>query len=279
MLLRLACVFALLLNITGCTGFFFQPLKEHVFDPATVGFSYRDVNFEAADGTALHGWFFPAEGEQRGSLLFLHGNAENISTHFANVAWLTGAGFDVLAFDYRGYGRSSGSPDLAGLHQDAAAALESLIAQPEADPDRIAVLGQSLGGAVALGAVAESPHKGRLRALVVEGAFSDYRALAREKLAAFWLTWPLQWPLSLTIDNRYSPKAAAGALSPLPLLIIHGEEDDIVPPAHGDMLFEAAGEPKAIWRLPETGHIQAFATIEMRERLAAYLVDAFADGQ
>lgn len=268
---RLIAVMLLLVGLNGCTGFFFQPMKEHVVDPETIGFTYQDVDFEAGDGTRLHGWFFPAEGEQFGSLLFLHGNAENISTHFANVAWLAKSGFDVFAFDYRGYGHSSGSPDLDGLHQDVAAALDILMTIPEVDSDRIVVLGQSLGGALALTAIAGHPQKNRLRGLVVEGAFSDYQKIVREKLGGFWLTWPLQWPLSLAIDGRYRPTDAAASLAPLPLLIIHGQDDKIIPPVHSEILFAAASRPKTIWRLPGTGHIQAFATVGNRRRLVAFL--------
>ncbi|MDH3663054.1 MAG: alpha/beta hydrolase [Alphaproteobacteria bacterium] len=273
---RALAALTLLLGLSGCTGLFFQPMSEHVFDPKTIGFVYEDVTFEAADGVRLHGWFFPAEGERDGSVLFLHGNAENISTHFAGVAWLAKAGIDAFVVDYRGYGRSLGEPTLDGLHRDAAAALDTLIAMPGIEPERIAVFGQSLGGAVALGMVAASPHKDRLAALIVEGTLSDYRAIAREKLGDFWLTWPLQWPLGLTIDNRYSPTAAAALITPLPLLIIHGQEDEIVPPHHAEILFDAAKEPKTIWRPPDTGHIQAFATVAMRERLRDYLTALFA---
>ena len=92
MLCRLAAFLAMLVALSGCTGLFFQPLKEHVADPRAFGFTYEDVALDAADGTLLHGWFFPAEGERLGSLLFLHGNAENVSTHFASVAWLAEAG-------------------------------------------------------------------------------------------------------------------------------------------------------------------------------------------
>jgi len=267
---RLAAL-ALLLALGACTGLFFQPMKGHVFDPASIGFTYRDVDFEAVDGTALHGWYFPAEGEPSGSILFLHGNAENISTHFANVAWLAKSGFAVLVFDYRGYGRSAGSPDLGGLHLDVAAALDALLRQPETDPDRIAVIGQSLGAALALTAMAASPMKDRLRAVIIEGAFVGYPEIAREKLAAFWLTWPLQQPLSWTIDGRYSPLEAAAEIAPVPLLVILDEADTIIPPHHGEALFAAAGEPKTLWRLPGSGHIQALATVGNRHRLVEYL--------
>lgn len=272
----LAAAAVLVLGLSGCTGLFFQPQRELVFDPATIGLAYEDIDFAAADGTRLHGWFFEAKGERLGSVLFLHGNAENISTHFASVAWLPEAGFDAFVFDYRGYGRSEGVPTLEGLHQDATAALDWLIAMPGIEPEHVAVFGQSLGGAVALNTIAASPHKEKLGALIIEGAFSDYRGLTREKLANFWLTWPFQWPLSLTVDNRYSPKAAAAELTPLPLLVIQGQKDEIIPPHHAEVLHDAAKQPKTIWRPPNARHIQALATVAMRKRLRDYLISVTA---
>ena len=276
MVFRVVVYLAAFLGLTACTGLFFQPMIAHVHDPKTMGFVYEDVDFEAADGERLHGWFFPAEGKRLGSVLFLHGNAENISTHFANVAWLAEAGIDAFVFDYRGYGKSEGSPTLEGLHLDAAAALDALIAMDGVEPGRIAIFGQSLGGAVGLHMVAENSHKEHLAGLVVEGAFSGYRSIAREKLAEFWLTWPLQGPLGLTIDDSFSPLRAAADLAPLPLLLIHGQKDLVIPPHHGEALFDAASEPKTIWRPPNAGHIQALTSVRMRDRLRDYLTSIFA---
>jgi hypothetical protein len=208
--------------------------------------------------------------------LFLHGNAENISTHIASVAWLPGTGFNVLLVDYRGYGRSAGVPSLDGLHLDFRAALETLLAMPEIDPDRVVVFGQSLGGAIAITGLAGSTYKTKIRALIVEGAFAGYRALAREKLATFWPTWLLQWPLSLTIDDRHRPIDRIAELAPLPVLIVQGEADQIVPTHHGVALFARAGEPKELWLVPDTGHLQAFARPENRRRLRDYLAGILA---
>jgi uncharacterized protein len=268
---RLTGLALLALGLTSCTGLVFQPMRELVLTPGEIGLAWREVEFPTADGVRLDGWFLPARGPRQGSVLFLHGNAENISTHIASVAWLPAAGFDVLLFDYRGYGRSGGEPTLGGLQQDFAAALRTLLAMPEVDPERIVVLGQSLGGALAITGLAASPDRRRVRALVVEGAFTSLRALAREKLAGFWLTWPLQWPLSLTIDDRYRPIDVIGELAPMPILIIQGETDQVVPRQQGIALFEAAGQPKQLWLLPETGHIQAFARTENQRRLRDYL--------
>ena len=111
-----ACWFSLLvtLQLGACTSLLFYPQRELVLTPDRVGLAYRDVWFKAADGTRLHGWFLPAgmnvvRGEAC-TVLFLHGNAENISTHIGNVAWLPGKGYNVFLFDYRGYGRSAGEP-------------------------------------------------------------------------------------------------------------------------------------------------------------------------
>ena len=133
------------------------------------------------------------------------------------------------------------------------------------------VFGQSLGGSLAITALAASPRRDQVQALIVEGAFTSYRALAREKLAGFWPTWPLQAPLGLTIDDRYRPIDVIGKLAPLPLLIVQGEADRVVPPDHAVALYEAARPPKTLWLVPGAGHIGAFTTAASRAELLGYL--------
>jgi len=205
-------------------------------------------------------------------VLFLHGNAENISTHFANVAWMPAAGFNVLALDYRGYGGSQGRPSLPGVQLDIDAAMRALIARPDVDPGNIIVFGQSLGGALAIYYLAHSQFRDHVKALVVDSAFSDYERIGREKLAAAVITWPFQWFASIAIDNRYSPEAAIGMISPIPVLFIHGDADGIVPLHHSRRLYELAGFPKDLWVVPDAGHIQAIRMREVRARLTEYLI-------
>jgi fermentation-respiration switch protein FrsA (DUF1100 family) len=261
----------LAVSLTGCTQAFFQPHGHIVATPGQFGIDYQPVEFKAADGTALFAWFLPARGEPRASVLYLHGNAENISTHFANVAWMPAAGYNVLAFDYRGYGGSEGSPTLAGVQLDIDAAMRTLLARPDVDPRRIIIFGQSLGGALAIHYAANSAYRASVRAIVIDSAFSDYRRIVREKAASFFLTWPFQWLLTQTVDNDFTPAASVHAISPIPLLLIHGERDSVVPLEHSKRLYARAAEPKELWVVPDAGHIQAVRNKGLRKRLTEFL--------
>ena len=268
---RLLLIGLLSVGLLGCNGVFFIPYRAHVQTPKQLGLAFEDVYFQAGDGTPLHAWFLPAESKALGTILFLHGNAENISTHIMSVRWLPARGFNVFLLDYRGYGASAGDASLSGVQDDMNAALRTLLARNDVNPDRVVVFGQSLGGAIAIYNVAHSPYRQHIRALAVESTFASYRQITREKLADFWLTWPLQWPLSWTVTDEYSPSKAVAGVSPIPLLIIHGDRDPIVPLHHGQRLYELAREPRQLWVVPGGGHIQAFQSQIYRDRFVAYL--------
>jgi fermentation-respiration switch protein FrsA (DUF1100 family) len=265
-------IFLLLISLvlSGCSGLFFHPSRDMQEGPAVKLFSHRDIVFPSSDGVPIHGWYFPAENA-RGSILVLHGNAQNLSTHVNSVLWLVREGYNIFIIDYRGYGWSGGETDLAGAHRDADAALEKLFSLPETDPDRVVVLGQSLGGSIAVYTVTHSAHKDRIRALVIDSAFSSYRRIAREKLDSFWLTWPFQYPLSWTINDSYSAEKWIGQASPVPVLILHGLDDPVVPVNHGRLLSEAARQPKEFWLTARPGHVQSFGEEAVRKNLVDYL--------
>jgi fermentation-respiration switch protein FrsA (DUF1100 family) len=266
--LALFVAFLVAFGASGCTGAFFQPQRALFATPDRVGVRYETLRLRTVDGVELVAWFMPAVGKARATVLFLHGNAENISTHFMNVAWMPAEGFNVLALDYRGYGGSAGSPSLPGAQLDIDAALAALLARPDIDARRIVLFGQSLGGAFAIHYAAHGAHRGALRAVISDSAFADYQMIVSEKLADFVLLWPLQWLPRLSVDNDYAPLASIAEVSPLPLVLIHGEADTIVPPHHAQRLYEAAKAPKELWMLPGTGHIQSVRDPALRQRLA-----------
>jgi fermentation-respiration switch protein FrsA (DUF1100 family) len=229
------------------------------------------VYFTSSDGVKLSGWYFKRP-EARGTILVCHGNVENISTHVKLDLWLVEAGYNLFIFDYRGYGRSGGQPDVKGVHLDAEAALKTLVTRlPHPGNDRIIVFGKSLGGAIATHMVATSPYKGRVKALILDSVFSDYRMIAREKIADSIVGWPFQYPFSFLVNNDYSPMKKIKDIAPIPLLIVCGTDDRIVPGHHSRLLYDAASEPKELWVSSVPGHVKSFSDTMFREKLLSYL--------
>ncbi len=262
----------LLMLLPGCGSLFFYPGKQLYDNPSARRFSPEDVYFKTPDGLTLHGWFFQTTKPDAGAtILVLHGNAENLSTHVNSVLWLVPEGFNLFIFDYRGYGKSQGSPGIKGVHVDAEAALKALLSMPRVEKERIIVLGQSIGGAIGVYTVANTSYKERIAALVIDSAFSSYRRIAREKLSQFVMTWPFQYPLSFLFTDDYSPVKWIKQVSPVPLLIIHGEQDPVVPIHHGQILYDAAVQPKELWKSTVPGHVSSFADKRVREKLVRYL--------
>lgn len=274
-MLRSVVILACLALLQGCTSVFFQPQRTMVITPARLGLEYKDVYIQTPDGVRLHAWYLPARNKAKGTVLFLHGNAENISTHIASVYWLPAQDYNVLLPDYRGYGESAGTPTMQGLIADSETAIAWLAKRPDVHATGMAVFGQSLGGSLAVYAVAHTPFRSLIKTLIIDSAFSDYRRIAREKLASFWLTWAFQVPLSWTIDDQFSPIKAIADISPIPLLIIHSIHDPIVPIRHAEALYAAAKQPKQFWRIENGGHIQAMTHEEDRRRLTEYLDEKF----
>jgi alpha-beta hydrolase superfamily lysophospholipase len=151
------------------------------------------------------------------------------------------------------------------------AALREAAARAEREGVPLVAYGQSLGGAIALETVAQAQGLIPVRALVVESAFSDYRLIAREKLGSFWITWPLSWALAATVPDDRRPVVAAARLHAMPLLLVHGDADDVVPLHHGLLLFEASSVDTELWVLPGIRHTQAFQSQAMRRGLVAFL--------
>jgi len=139
-----------------------------------------------------------------------------------------------------------------------------------ADDESLIVIGHSLGGSLAIHAVAHSNYKGRIKTLITVETFSDYRQVTQDVLATSWLTWLLQWPLSFAVDNSYRPLDAIANVSPIPLMLMHSQQDEIIPFAHVQALYEEAKEPKKM-QVVIGGHNFIFSKIENRQMVLDYL--------
>jgi fermentation-respiration switch protein FrsA (DUF1100 family) len=208
--------------------------------PAGAGLRYEDLEVPTEDGERLHAWWIPARPPSKGHVLLCHGNAGNVTDRVIHAKLLVDAGLDVLLFDYRGYGRSSGAPGEEGTYRDARAARVALLGRPGAGASRLLYLGESLGGAVALALALESPPRG----LVLQSAFTSVREMGR-----------LHYPMipALVIPDAYPNLRRIRDLK-APLLVLHGGQDDIVPLSQGQALFAAAPEPKRMQVFAQLGH-------------------------
>lgn len=256
----LACLPLAALLLGSCTSLLFWP-DDHLYStPELLGLWHEEIRFESSDGTHLSGWFLPARGKALGTIVHFHGNGANISNHLFAVRWLPYFGYNVFLFDYRGYGRSEGTPDLAGAIRDGVAAIQYVRHRPDMDPDRLVLFGQSLGGAIGLSALERAGIQG-FRAIVIDSSFVSYREAVRLFInTGWWIFRPLQYPIAyLGFSDALSPRADLPALAALPLLVVHGEADRTVPIAAGRELYEAfPGKDKAFWPIPGADHIQTF---------------------
>lgn len=244
----------------------FRPFPEMVGDPSHWGMTYSDVQLTTDDGVRLHGWLLPAQppfAERRRArlhtLLFLHGNAGNVSHRGASLQIFAALGLDVLIIDYRGYGQSEGKPSEIGLYRDADAAWRWLTETRGIAPADIVIFGRSLGGAVAT-ALAARVQPG---ALIVESSFTDLTAMAK-------LHHPL---LTRLVPLRYRfPSAEHLPQVRAPVLVLHSPDDGVVPYAHGRALYAAAREPKRFVDLVG-GHNEGFLETQphYQQALAEFL--------
>ena len=271
---RLFLVIVACLALGGCAnGLFYQPNHVVYQTPERHHLTYTNVVFHSADGTPLTGWFIPAVGPPLGTVVHLHGNAQNMTAHFSFVDWLPAERFNVFVFDYRGYGQSAGSPDRKHLYEDSLAALQYVATRPDVDPQRLLVLGQSLGGANAIAVLARHDFPG-VRAIVIDSTFSSYRTIVRDKIALIPILSLLRWPLSfVVVSNGYSPDAGVKRLPHVPVLFIHGTADTVIPFQHGKTLFALANEPKQFWIVDKGNHTDALT--RFRRQYAPLLVDFF----
>jgi fermentation-respiration switch protein FrsA (DUF1100 family) len=230
--------------------------------PAALGLAYEDVSLDAGDGVKLHGWIVPAREEPDGTagaeragvpaerarrnapvVLFLHGNAGNVSHRLDKLALLHGQGASVLLIDYRGYGKSSGEPDEAGLYRDAEVAYDELVRRGFRG-DRIVVYGESLGGAVAT----DLATRHEVAGLILESAPTSILEVARYH-------YPLL-PIGAFLAARYDALSRIERVS-APILVLHSTEDEIVPFAMAERMMAGARPPKSLTRL-RGGHNDGF---------------------
>ncbi len=227
---------------------------ERAMPPPPDGVEERWITTE--DHVRLHAWFAPAAGRPARApvLVWSHGNGGNVADRADVIVALAARGLDVLAFDYRGYGKSDGRPDEPGVYADARAAYDGE-RQRGVGAERIVCFGESLGGAVSIQLARERPCAG----VAVVSTFTSLRDVARVHYG----------PLAALAGDRFDSLARVRRLS-VPLFVAHGDRDEIVPFTLGERLFAAANEPKRFFRAAGAHHNDVFGSPGLLDAIATF---------
>ncbi len=232
--------------------------------PSDYHVPYETVSFTTGDGILLKGWVVKPEHlrAKMPAVIICHGVGANKSDFTELAAFLSKRGYVVLLFDFRAHGESEGRRTSLGYleQKDLIAALDLLKARPEVDPGRIGIYGFSMGGSTAILTAAQTR---AFSAVVVDSAFTSLRDQARDAITGFYHlpSFPFlpltvmgyQLYFQTSVDN-VSPVSMIAKLAPMPVLIIAGEGDTLIPAENGRRLFAAAAEPKELWIIPKADH-------------------------
>jgi fermentation-respiration switch protein FrsA (DUF1100 family) len=254
LLLFVLALFALLLRWRE-PSMIYYPMREMNGTPDQAGLKFEDVWLTASDGVKIHGWYLPTGTSNAPAILFLHGNAGNISHRLDKLAIFHNLGVATFIIDYRGYGRSEGKPDELGTYRDAQAAYGWLAKQH----NQIILYGESLGSAVAVDLAVKTSVAG----LVIEEPFTSIADVG-QKMFPFL-------PVRLLAKNKYDSLSKMPRLHS-PLLILHSREDEMFPMSYAERLLAAAPEPKRLVEL-RGSHNDAFlvSAATYRQALAEFL--------
>jgi fermentation-respiration switch protein FrsA (DUF1100 family) len=256
-------VVVLLVRVLENRFIYFPPrYPEGFVPPQNYGLQVEEVWLVAEDGVKLNAYFL-AHASSPKALLWFHGNAENIGLGLEQMKILASLDVNILELDYRGYGKSEGSPDEAGVYRDASAAYDYLVETRHFQPKNIIIYGHSLGGAVAVDLASRRECGG----LIAQSSFSSVREMARQ-------VFPIPWV-------EYVPKSRFDSLQKIqrvraPILIVHGTRDEVIPFSMGETLYRAAPQPKSFFAVEGAGHNDVFAVggEQYVRRLRGFIDDA-----
>lgn len=245
------------------SGFIYFPDAHVAGTPQNAGLAYEEVFIRTGDGARICAWYVPCEGAEA-TLLFFHGNAGNIGDRVELLRvyhdqWRV----NQMIVDYRGYGKSSGKVSEQGTYEDGRAAVRYLASDKGVSPKSLIFFGESLGSAVAVQMAMESPCAG----LILESPFTSVSDMAE-------VHYPILARL-IPLSIRYDSIGKIGKVH-VPLLVLHGDRDDIVPYKLGKKLYDAANEPKTFFTVRDAGHndILAWADESFHETVRKFIRDS-----
>jgi fermentation-respiration switch protein FrsA (DUF1100 family) len=241
------------LILSGCMGLFYYPTQNLYYEPKKYfDLEPEDVWLQSnSNDSKIHAWLFKSKNQPaKGTFIHFHGNAENLTSHYAMMIWVVKAGYNLFIFDYPEYGQSTGNLNPKSVYQTSKVVINWAQKNPQLAP--FIIYGHSLGGNVALKAASDGLDPQLFKAVVIDSSFDSYQKIARDKMSQMWLTWPLQ-PLSYVLfSDRYAPEF--DKLPKLPYLVIHGQRDIVVPSYFSNRIIEKIKQPKDYWAVDKGFH-------------------------
>jgi fermentation-respiration switch protein FrsA (DUF1100 family) len=241
--------------LTGCSSVLYYPTPVDYVTAEQMPVKPEDKYVSTPDGEKLRVWQFhtPKLKKPKAVILQFHGNGQNMTSHFTLLYPVLSYSYDFVAFDYRGYGKSTGEPTPKGLIEDSKTIIRWVKAQYPETP--LIIFAQSLGGAVAMRTLIDLKNEVPIRALILDSTFASYRSAARRTLSNSWITWlfqPIAW---LIIDNSTGVNGELDQLGPYKKIVVHGLADHVVSYKLGEAIFEELKEPKEFWPIENGEHI------------------------
>lgn len=259
--------------LSSCSHLFYYPSDKTFYRPDKMKIKHEDFWLTTQDKVKIHGQHLKSEKKSKGLLIHFHGNAQNMTSHFLNVAWLTKYNYDVFVFDYRGYGKSEGVPSQQGTYLDSLAYFKYACEFVKKNKlNKLIVMGQSLGGVISLNALPDMECLNEVDLMVLDSTFSSYKWIAFDRLTTSWLSFLLS-PLAFVLVSN--EKGSMDSLDKIktPLLVIHGEKDPVVPFKFGKEIYDKYQGKKWLWPIKSNGHTDVFwrKEVDYREKFIALL--------
>lgn len=254
---RLVTIFVVSVSIvisSGCQKVFFQPKKTLIYSANVCHYQPKNIIVKSRENKELHGWFFKSnKNKPKGTIIFFHGNSNNVSYESRKMLFVLEAGYNLLTFDYRGYGYSEGSPSVKGVLNDSIDFIDKVLDKELEDKklgidniNNLIVHGQSMGGATVSHVARYSKHKDKFKVLVLDSTYTSWQKIVREVARRVILFWPWEDIIALYFPNRASALENIEYINVENVLIMHSKADKLIDYYHAIEIFNKANNRNVV---------------------------------
>lgn len=272
-------LFLVFIVCSSCTNWLYAPQHDLMISPEQIPIHPQSFFVNVTPNEKINVWVFKTPIKKPlGTFIFFHGNGENQSTHFRFFYWALAYGYNLVSFDYRGYGLSDGTVKDPQQTVEDGEKIFSFVSEQQL-PRPFVAIGQSLGGAVLMKTLSQISPELRPDVVVLDSTFLSYVQAADSVLSQRWILAPLKLFTGLVIDNSWAPKARdLQSFANLPKIVIHTKDDTLIQYKLGEDLYNKLSQPKFFWPVEDGNHTAAFADrhqVEFSQKLLRCLDGLF----